>query len=243
MKAQGDGGQGRNGHSSVRLISSPSPLLALLLSLLVHGLLAAGLVLYFDYAPAPDELARLDLTSVELSFAETPDDTAAAARGAAPMPQAVPPVPKDVPTAPETVPTAEPAMPPPDIADLPKPGEPREQFEVKAIVRPTATDQPPAPAAAPRQAKVDALPELRQSIRPDYPRAARLRGEQGDVTVEIDVSAAGTVADVRVVGSSGFPLLDEAAVAAVRPARFTPAKSAGAPVPSAARLTLTFRLK
>mgnify|MGYP003331355192 CR=1 FL=1 len=47
-----------------------SVLVGFVVSLLVHGLLALGLVAYFEYAPGPDVLATLDLSSVELSFAE-----------------------------------------------------------------------------------------------------------------------------------------------------------------------------
>ena len=34
-------------------------------SILLHGLVAVGLVAYLEYAPHPDVLATLDLTSVE----------------------------------------------------------------------------------------------------------------------------------------------------------------------------------
>ena len=50
---------------------------AILLSLLFHVLLAFGLIAYLEYAPHPDVLATLDLSSVELSFAETVEETAA----------------------------------------------------------------------------------------------------------------------------------------------------------------------
>ena len=75
------------------------------------------------------------------------------------------------------------------------------------------------------------------------PKGARQRGEQGDVVLEIRVNAAGIVDRVDVVSPSSFPELDEAAVRAARAARFTPAKSGGAPVASTARLMLTFKLK
>ena len=106
-------------------------------------------------------------------------------------------------------------------------------------------EEPPPrpPAVAPRQARVDAPPSPRKSIKPDYPKGARQRGEQGDVTLELHVTASGTVGDVTVVSASGYPELDEAAVRAVRAARFTPAKRGRQSVASMARITLTFRLK
>jgi len=209
---------------------------AFLLSIALHGLLAAGLALYITQVPAPDELAQLDLTSVDLSFAETPDETLApSAPAAEPMPPTPPPKPSEPEAlpSPEAVQATDPSMPAPDTTDLPRPDPPREQLET-----------PPAPVvAAPRQAKVDAPPRPRRAIRPDYPRESRKRGEQGDVTLEIDVNAQGTVDAVRVARSSGFPLLDEAAEKAALAARFTPANSGGRPVPSTARLTLEFKLK
>ena len=70
-----------------------------------------------------------------------------------------------------------------------------------------------------------------------------MRGEQGDVVLEIEVSASGSVERVAVVASSGYPELDEAASRAAKAARFEPAKSGGRAVASTARLTLTFRLR
>ncbi len=102
---------------------------------------------------------------------------------------------------------------------------------------------PPAPAVAPKQAKIDAPPKPHKTIKPDYPKGARQRGEQGDVVLEIRVNAAGIVDRVDIVSPSGFSELDEAAVRAARTARFTPAKSGGSPVASTARLTLNFKLK
>ena len=96
---------------------------------------------------------------------------------------------------------------------------------------------------APRQARVDAPPRPKRTIRPDYPRGARQRGEQGDVVLEVDINEAGTVDDVRVVASSGFAELDAAAVAAVRKARFVPGRSGSAAVSSSVGLKLSFRLK
>ena len=97
--------------------------------------------------------------------------------------------------------------------------------------------------SAPRQARLDAPPKPKRNIKPDYPKEARQRGEQGDVVVEIRVNAEGTVDAVTVAASSGFPELDEAAVRAARAAKFSPARSGRDPVASTARLKLQFKLK
>ena len=53
----------------------------------------------------------------------------------------------------------------------------------------------------------------------------------------------GVVGGVRIVASCGFAELEQAAVQAVKRARFTPARRGSANVPATARLSLTFRLK
>ena len=68
---------------------------AILLSVLIHGLVAAGLIAYFEYAPHPDVLATLDLASVELSFAEEVQETAAVAALPATVGRRVPSPPQE----------------------------------------------------------------------------------------------------------------------------------------------------
>ena len=211
---------------------------AIVASVVAHGLIAVGIVAYMKYAPGPTAVATLDLSSVDLSFAEDEDETAAVSPTMPAMPEVEPPKPRE-----EKPPEAERAEDPlpPDPA-APKPAEPepeREQMETPNIPPPA----PPAPAVAPKQAKIDAPPKPHKTIKPDYPKGARQRGEQGEVILEIRVNAAGIVDRVDIVSSCGFPELDEAAARAARRARFTPAKSGGSPVASTARLKLDFKLK
>ena len=140
---------------------------------------------------------------------------------------------------PEAEKAEDPLPPDPTAPKLVEPEPEREQMETPSIPPPS----PPAPAVAPKQAKIDAPPKPHKTIKPDYPKGARQRGEQGDVVLEIRVNAAGIVDRVDIVFSCGFSELDEAAVRAARTARFTPAKSGGSPVASTARLTLNFKLK
>ena len=218
-------------------------------SLLIHALLAFGLIAYLEYAPHPDVLATLDLSSVELSFAEEVQET----QPIAPMPAAErrPPKPK-VDEKPPEVKLERPL--PPEAGKIKFP-EPREDARLKTedlVKKAPAKDNRTieqseqsnnSPATAPRQAKLDAPPRPKRNIKPDYPKGARQRGEQGDVILEIRVNAEGTVDDVKVSTSSGFAELDEAAVRAARAAKFSPARSGRDPVASTARLKLQFKLK
>ncbi|HVZ94994.1 MAG TPA: TonB family protein [Phycisphaerales bacterium] len=78
---------------------------------------------------------------------------------------------------------------------------------------------------------------------PKYPDECRRRKEQGTAHIRVAIEADGSVSDAMLVRSSGFQPLDEAALAAVRDWRFTPAKQDGAPIASEAALPIIFRLK
>ena len=97
------------------------------------------------------------------------------------------------------------------------------------------------PGAAAGQ--IVAQPSLDRPIKPVYPISARRRGEEGTVVLDVDVTAAGRAASVRIVSSSGFPDIDRAAQRAATQARFKPGRRDGHPVESSARLTLIFRLR
>lgn len=59
---------------------------------------------------------------------------------------------------------------------------------------------------------------------PEYPPVARRRGEQGRVLLRVTVSTSGEATVVAVSHSSGYELLDQSALRAVRTWRFVPAK-------------------
>ena len=204
---------------------------AIIASVAAHGLIAVGIVAYMKYAPGPTAIATLDLSSVDLSFAEDEDETAAVSPTMPAMPEVEPPKPREE-KPPEAERAEDPLPPDPAAPKLAEPEPEREQMETPNIPPPS----PPTPAVAPKQAKIDAPPKPHKTIKPDYPKGARQRGEQGEVILEIRVNAAGIVDRVDVVSSCGFSELDEAAVRAARTARFTPAKSGGSPVASTARL-------
>jgi protein TonB len=96
---------------------------------------------------------------------------------------------------------------------------------------PTAAIIPPRPVAG-----------IDGNLAPSYPESARRRGEQGRVMLRVTVSIEGSPTDVSVADSSGHPILDEAAVSAVRRWRFTPATRAGQPLVATAEVPVVFRL-
>lgn len=78
-------------------------------------------------------------------------------------------------------------------------------------------------------------------VAPQYPALARAARQQGVVILETIIDAHGSVSTVRVL--RGDPLLDDAAVEAVRQWRFTPALLNGKPVPVVMTVTVNFALQ
>lgn len=64
---------------------------------------------------------------------------------------------------------------------------------------------------------------------PTYPRLSRRLGEQGTVVVHARIDVQGRAQDASIGRSSGFPRLDQAALAAVHHWRFAPGTRAGVP--------------
>jgi len=84
-------------------------------------------------------------------------------------------------------------------------------------------------------------PEKIRHVPPIYPPLAREARVQGIVILEAIISETGDVRDVRVL--KGVPLLNQAAIDAVREWRFTPTLLNGVPVPVVFTVTVQFRLQ
>jgi len=63
-----------------------------------------------------------------------------------------------------------------------------------------------------------------------YPLISVVQGEQGNVLLEFTIRLDGSVSDPRVVRSSGFPRLDEAATENVKAWKYGPSEKEGKPV-------------
>lgn len=98
---------------------------------------------------------------------------------------------------------------------------------------------PPEVPQAPRLTKPPALLELHPAV---YPPARLARGETGDVGCVIDLDATGAVTSV-VVERSLAPDFDDAAVAAIRSSRFSPAEIDGKPAAVRLRYVYHFVLE
>lgn len=98
---------------------------------------------------------------------------------------------------------------------------------------------------APEPAFAAAEYDLRylDDFQPEYPEAARRKGQEGSVVVEVRIGADGRVKEASIAESSGSPLLDEAASRhARRHWRFHPATRGAELVESITRVTVDFDL-
>jgi protein TonB len=136
----------------------------------------------------------------------------------------------------------------------PAPGEPTTATEVPAPV-PSALASTGAPAAtstvrarlseapAGGGATVSASPRYHTNPTPDYPLPCKRRREEGTVLLNVLVQADGLPAAISLSRSSGHPLLDRAALDAVRRWTFEPGRAAGAPVSSLVVVPVRFSLE
>ena len=78
-------------------------------------------------------------------------------------------------------------------------------------------------------------------VDPVYPKVAMAASVQGIVIIEAVIDATGRVAETRIL--RGVPVLDDAALDAVRQWVYTPTLLDGVPTPVKMVITVTFRLK
>ena len=145
--------------------------------------------------------------------------------------------------------------------------QPQEQHEPVKVIKPemeTPTVDPPpiedtipeievpvdepAPAAitaqtAPPQPAETSNMKVTNRVDPIYPPASRRAGEEGTGIYRVLVDANGRPLDVQVLRSSGFPRLDEAALAAIHKWRFQAAVQNGQAVQSWTRVQVQFKLE
>lgn len=102
--------------------------------------------------------------------------------------------------------------------------------------------QPPPPPVQPRPVGGDIRPPERLIFKaPMYPTLAQAARIEGTVILEAVIDAQGVVQDVTVLRS--VPLLDRAAIEAVRQWRYSPTRLNGVAIPVRMSITVTFSMK
>lgn len=88
-----------------------------------------------------------------------------------------------------------------------------------------------------------AYPLYRENSPPVYPEIARLRGYEGIVLIFAEILPNGRVGEVKIRKSSGYAILDQSALQAIKPWKFEPARRAGNPLTAWVELPIKFILK
>jgi periplasmic protein TonB len=159
------------------------------------------------------------------------------------VPKPLPPPPKPVqpPPKPEPKPVQKPTPQPlPKPSPTAKPDTVREP--VAEPVQQAAPSTPVAPAAPVQQAtpaqeapapvtppRTDA--SHLNNPAPQYPALSRRLGEQGRVMLDVYILPDGSVGEIKLNRTSGFPRLDNAALQAVKSWKYVPAKRGDKPIP------------
>jgi protein TonB len=189
---------------------------ALTESFLLHGLLAGTMILMIGMMKTPLQTIRLDFNMLEQMAAPAPKAKQKVAEEPPPVPAAKPePVPAKV-----------------------KPPKPVKRTPSAAAVEPLPAAAPEAPATAdtsqelapaPPRSVEQAIPadeayrranfgSIRDSILANlhYPMLARRKGWSGKVEVAFLIKPDGQVSELRIQTSSGYSVLDEQALEAIR---------------------------
>ena len=171
-----------------------------------------------------------------------PPPVARVATAASPTPHA--PTNPDI--APISVPDAikpDTALPgPPDLGLPPGAGVP-EGLGIVATDKPVVIlpSEPPRPAAPVRVADLPVTPRRIIDVRPVYPEIARVARVDGTVIMEAVLDTNGRVTQLRVLET--VPMLEQAAVDAVRQWRYLPSLYGGHPVSVLMTITVRFALQ
>ncbi len=107
-----------------------------------------------------------------------------------------------------------------------------------------AAPPPPPPKAARKPVRVGGNVQnskLIRKVQPIYPELAKRARVSAVVLLQVTVSELGEVVDIKLV--RGHPLLNQAAIDAVRQWRYSPTLLNGEPVPVIATVTVNFILR
>lgn len=92
-------------------------------------------------------------------------------------------------------------------------------------------------------AMTEAKPNYLRNPAPAYPREARQQGWEGVIVIKVVVNQSGYPTQIDKEETSGFDVLDESALNAVRKWKFMPAKIGSIPIQSIVRIPIKFKLE
>jgi protein TonB len=178
-------------------------------------------------APRPPKILNETYVDVTLTTAPPPQSEPKPIVVPPPKPKVEMPLPKPE-EKPQPAPSPKPEMTIPE--PKPQPSAP------KPVVVP-----PPQPKSPEKYVSITE-PKYARRVQAVYPGEAQRRHQQGSVTVMIYINESGALDKVEIVKSSGYPLLDAAAVKAVKQSEFSAQLVDAIQVGSRAEQTFTFEL-
>ena len=161
---------------------------------------------------------------------------------------------EETPPPPLPEPTPKPTPPPPEPTPEPVPEEIVTAKESPEVAQPTPESTPiatpkPTPKPEPRLQKskpAAALnvpkPVVIQNTPPSYPEIARRNGWEGRVLVRVEVSPEGRPISTAIAKSSGYGVLDQSALRAVKSWRFQPRTIGGIASAGSVEVPVNFSL-
>jgi periplasmic protein TonB len=123
------------------------------------------------------------------------------------------------------------------------PVEPTLQPPTASALNDTIEKDEKAPPTSTSQVIQEARPLYLENPPPHYPTMARKRKYEGMVMLEVFVDREGSVAEVRLFKTSGYQVLDKAALKSVTDWKFEPARRGRQAVSMWVRVPIRFRLK
>lgn len=231
--------------------------------MLVHGFVIGGAVWLGQFhrtAAVVDVGAAttLELIAAPASAPVTLVETVVATVPPSPaLPTPTPPPPEPIvlaeivpptPSAEAIQPAPPPPEPGPETVSPPTPAVRRAMVPASAVpsANNTGDSSSPTPGkdytTAAGSPTATAKPDYLRNPEPEYPLAARRRGQQGTVLLNVTVNPRGRATQISVQQSSGFELLDQAAIKAVQTWDFEPARVGTMAVESKIEVPVRFKL-
>lgn len=182
-----------------------------------------------------------DVAPLFVNLIEPSDESKTPEPRRRPTPESIPRQYPNVPPQPRQLVVETPVTAPADFA-APAPLQKPDPIQVPVAATPVPNLVAPLPAE-PVAMSSELSAACPQRSAPRYPDMSQRRGEQGVVVLRVELSETGFVADARVHSTSGFARLDDAALAAVRMWRCTPAMRNGQAVRASALQPFNFVLQ
>jgi periplasmic protein TonB len=191
-----------------------------------------AVVLFYLKPPASKPPKIFNETYVDVTLTKPPEPEP-------PKPIVVPPPqPKIEMPLPQPEEKPQPPPPPKPEVTIPEPKPEPPPPAPKPVVIP-----PPQPKPTTEEYVPVTQPTFKKQAQHIYPPEAARRHQQGVVVLMLYINGSGTLDKIEIVKSSGFPLLDAAAIKEMKQSRFEPAMDGTIPIRSRAQASVTYRLE